>query len=237
MPGAKKRKYDQLGTLHQTGQSVQIANRGSKSTEIILLTAKALGFEGFDYPDIQSVYDDYKQLSAHRLCDQSDQEYTTLSYQWGGERLYQDERFATPSHKAQFHPVVSSAPKIELEHFVLLTGRTKKQWHTMTRTGLVPELLKSEEKPYLLMNTAEAEALGIQEGESVLLSNELDALRLDVRFGRLAPRHVFAPFGYPQVPVNSLIAVKMTLFLFKVLSQISTCLDQPLIKINYDFLF
>lgn len=189
---------------------------GAKSdTEIILLTAKALGFEGFDYPDIQSVYDDYKQLSAHRLCDQSDQKYTTLSYQWGGERLYQDERFATPSHKAQFHPVVSTAPKIELEHFVLLTGRTKKQWHTMTRTGLVPELLKSEEKPYLLMNAAEAEALGIQEGESVLLSNELDALQLDVRFGRLAPRHVFAPFGYPQVPVNSLIAVKNDPFSFQ----------------------
>lgn len=98
---------------------------------------------------------------------------------------------------------------------MLLTGRTKKQWHTMTRTGLVPELLKSEEEPYLLMNAAEAEALGIQEGKSVLISNELGTLQLVVRFGRLAPRHVFAPFGYPQVPINSLIAVKNDPFSFQ----------------------
>jgi len=189
---------------------------GAKSDiDIILLTAKALGFEGFDYPDVKSVYEEYKQLTRNRLCDQSTQDYENLSFQWGGERLYSDESFPTASTKAQFHPIVSSSPSLGKDEFVLLTGRTKKQWHTMTRTGLVPELLQNEEEPYLLMNAADAEKSGIREGERITLANALGSLELIVRFGELAPMHVFAPFGYPLCPINSIVPVKNDPFSFQ----------------------
>lgn len=182
---------------------------GAKSDiDIICSVAQKLGFEGFDYHGAEAVYNEYKILTKNRLCDQSTQAYESLSFQWGGERLYADEHFATPTCKAQFHPILSSAPQRDKDTFVLITGRTKKQWHTMTRTGHVAELLKEEEYPYLLMNAEEGEALGIYEGEPVIITNHLGSLELPVRFGKLAPNHLFAPFGYPETPINTLVPVK-----------------------------
>ncbi|MBD3806219.1 molybdopterin dinucleotide binding domain-containing protein, partial [Sulfuricurvum sp.] len=182
------------------------APNGTKSdSDIVCSVGKALGFSGFDFTDMSAIYDEYKKLTKKRLCDQSTQEYETLSYQWGGERLYADEVFATASHKALFHPILSSAPEINEGEFVLLTGRTKKQWHTMTRTGEVAELLKDEEEAYLLINASEAQERGLKEGDYVVISNELGNLELPIRFGTLAPVHLFTPFGYPKTPINILV--------------------------------
>lgn len=192
------------------------APHGAKSdSEIVCSVAKALGFSGFDFTDTSEVYDEYKKLTEKRLCDQSTQNYETLSYQWGGERLYTDEVFATASHKAQFHPIVSSALELNEDEFVLLTGRTKKQWHTMTRTGEVAELLKDEEEAYLLINQSEAVELGLKEGNIIVLSNELGEVHLPIRFGILAAHHLFAPFGYPKTPLNILIPARNDPFSFQ----------------------
>lgn len=179
---------------------------GAKSDmSIVCDVAKALGFSGFDFTEAAEVYHEYQMLTKSRLCDQSTQEYETLSYQWGGERLYTDEVFATASHKAQFHPIVSSSLHLNKDEFVLITGRTKQQWHTMTRTGHIPELLKNEEEPYLLINVSEANERGMREGDIAVLSNGLGSIHLPIRFGTLAIGHVFAPFGYPQAPINTLV--------------------------------
>lgn len=181
---------------------------GAKSdAEIVCSLAQALNLEGFHFPDIESVYDEYRQLTYGRLCDQSTQKYATLSYQWGGKRLYADEKFATPSQKARFHPISIIQYTRKEDEFILLTGRTKKQWHTMTRTGTVPELLSGEEESYVLMNRDEAEALSINEGDKAILSNALGSIELKVRFGTLARSHLYAPFGYSAAPINTLIPV------------------------------
>ncbi len=182
---------------------------GSKSDiDIICSVAQQLGYGGFKYPTVKAVYDEYKALTENRLCDQSQQEYDTLSYQWGGERLYENENFATSSTKVQFHPIISSAPVIDRDKFVLITGRTKKQWHTMTRTGLSSELLKGEEEPYLLINAHEALERGLKEGERVIISNHLGSITLPLHYGVLAHRHLFAPFGYVKSATNALIPVE-----------------------------
>lgn len=184
------------------------APEGAKSdSAIICAVAQKLGFQGFTYTGTEMIFNEYKALTKNRLCDQSSQEYESLSYQWGGNRLYADELFATPTKKAQFHPIVSSIPRPNKDTFILITGRTKKQWHTMTRTGHVAELIKEEEHPYLLMNSHEAETMGICEGDCVTITNHLGSLKLPVRFGRLAQNHLFAPFGYSETPINTLVPV------------------------------
>ncbi len=180
-------------------------NGAKNDSEIVCSVAKTLGFSGFNFVDTSEIYDEYKRLTQGRLCDQSTQEYENLSYQWGGERLYKNGVFATASRKAQFHPILSSAPQLNEDEFVLLTGRTKKQWHTMTRTGAIAELLKDEEEGCLLINPAEAKERGLSEGDRVVISNGLGKLCLPIRFGTLAYRHLFAPFGYPKTPINTLV--------------------------------
>lgn len=176
--------------------------------DIICCIARKLALDGFDFPDVRSIYEEYRSFTSGRLCDQSSQEYNTLSYQWGGKALYADERYSTPSCKAQFHPIVSSSETLEEGEFILLTGRTKKQWHTMTRTGLSHELLGGEETPYVLMNRDEAMEMGLSEGDYAILSNPLGELRFSVRFGSLAQRHLYVPFGYASAPANRLVPVR-----------------------------
>ncbi len=190
-------------------RSFKKAPAGVKSdADIVCDIANKLGFSGFGYDSIAEIYNEYKNLTRDRLCDQSMQEYDTLSYQWGGERLYSDAVFATLSGKARFHPVISSAPRIPDGWFTLITGRTKKQWHTMTRTGHVKELLEGEEEAYVLIHPDDAHSLGYAEGEIVRIENDLGSLSLPLRIGEIVRGHLFAPFGYARHPINSLVPVR-----------------------------
>lgn len=54
---------------------------------------------------------------------------------------------------------------------------------------------------------AEAMMLGMKEGEIALVSNEYGSLQLPLRFATLAPKHLFAPFGYASAPINTLVPV------------------------------
>lgn len=182
---------------------------GAKSDlDIICDVAQALGYSGFNYGSVHDIYDEYKTLTSGRLCDQSTQAYDTLAYQWGGSGLYEDEHFPTHSKKAQFHPVSSAILEPLDDRFILITGRTKKQWHTMTRTGSVPELLRHEEEAYLLINPEEALHLGFKEGEIVRISSTIGSLELKLKYGKLARNHLFAPFGYARTPINAIIPTR-----------------------------
>jgi assimilatory nitrate reductase catalytic subunit len=62
----------------------------------------------------------------------------------------------------RFHEPVA-APTAE-RPFILNTGRVRDQWHTMTRTGVVPRLAAHTPEPLLALNAADAGRLGIQPG-------------------------------------------------------------------------
>ncbi|MEJ6068270.1 (2Fe-2S)-binding protein, partial [Psychrobacter sp. 16-Bac2893] len=51
----------------------------------------------------------------------------------------------------------------------LITGRIRDQWHTMTRTGLAPQLNQHESVPTLTIHPHEAKQLGVEKGDYVQL--------------------------------------------------------------------
>ncbi|WP_426222786.1 molybdopterin-dependent oxidoreductase [Psychrobacter sp. DWR1-2-3] len=51
----------------------------------------------------------------------------------------------------------------------LITGRLRDQWHTMTRTGLAPQLNQHESVPTLTIHPNEAKQLGVEKGDYVQL--------------------------------------------------------------------
>ena len=80
----------------------------------------------------------------------------------------------------------------------LITGREPDQWHTMTRTGNVPQLLRSCPEPYVAIHPDDASVLGIGDGDEVELASRgagraTFAARVtsDIRQGSL-----FAPFHW-----------------------------------------
>jgi assimilatory nitrate reductase catalytic subunit len=94
----------------------------------------------------------------------------------------------------------------------LNTGRIRDQWHTMTRTGLAPDLCRHAPEPYVEIHPDDAEALGVKDGvlarvitargEAVALAKVTDRQR---RGGLFMPMHwtdAFAPSGR----ANALVA-------------------------------
>ncbi|AAC06542.1 nitrate reductase [Aquifex aeolicus] len=160
--------------------------------------ARKMGAEElFPYSSPKEIFEEFKASTKGRLCDMSNLSYENLPARWGKRWLYEDLKFPTESGKARFHPARVDVAAEE-GMFILLTGRLKNNWHTMTRTGKSPELLKGEIPPFVIMNPRDAEELGIEEGEEVILSAKGKEITRVVRFGNVKRGHIFAPFGYPS---------------------------------------
>ncbi|MBQ0904207.1 molybdopterin oxidoreductase family protein [Micromonospora sp. U21] len=144
----------------------------------------------------------------------------------GTERLYTDGRFNTdpdycetygqdlatgaeftePEYRAKelkgraFLHVVDYQPSPEVpdeEHPMLLTtGRTVYQFHTRTKTGRAPQLNQAAPEVWVEFNPADADRLGIAEGDLVGVSSARGAIQARARLCGIRPGVVFLPFHY-----------------------------------------
>ncbi|MFE9423963.1 molybdopterin-dependent oxidoreductase [Kitasatospora sp. NPDC006697] len=111
--------------------------------------------------------------------------------------------FPTPSGRAVFFPR-PHLPPAELPDedypFTLTTGRVAHQWHTMTKTGRVAKLTKLNPGPFVELHPADAEALGIAEGDRVkIASRRGHAVLPAVPTDRVRPGTCFAPLHWNDV--------------------------------------
>ncbi|GAA1739385.1 bifunctional nitrate reductase/sulfite reductase flavoprotein subunit alpha [Luedemannella helvata] len=108
--------------------------------------------------------------------------------------------FATPSGRAVFHarPHLDPAELPDDDYpFVLNTGRLQHQWHTLTKTGRVAKLNKLNPRPFVEINPADAERLGIAADDQVeVASRRGRAVLPAVLTDRVRPGDCFAPFHW-----------------------------------------
>lgn len=157
--------------------------------------AKTMGFAGFEYNASVDIFREFVALSTrvntvfpHKvfslsgLSELTDEAYDNLvPTQWPvrhasdigqqGKRLFADGRFATPSGRAHFIPSALSTPDTLSEHALWLnTGRSRDQWHTMSRTGHVASLRGTEIEPSVALHPLTAARLNIREQQFVSIS-------------------------------------------------------------------
>ncbi|NPA53005.1 MAG: molybdopterin-dependent oxidoreductase [Aquificae bacterium] len=168
--------------------------------EIFAEIAKRLGWEKwFSYETSEDIFNEYKKSTSGRLCDISEFSYEQLPKQWGGKWLYKNLEFKTPSKKAKFNRAVYQPPADRLDYpfsFILTTGRTKKQWHTMTRTGKSFELVRGEDEPYIMINEDDAYELGIIDGDYITVESPRGKIYIKAKIADIKKGVAFAPFGY-----------------------------------------
>jgi ferredoxin-nitrate reductase len=165
-----------------------------------------------DFSDAEAVFDEYKHLTAGTLVDVSGISYRRLReegpIQWpcpaddhpGTARLYLDHHFATLDGRAHFivtehqEPAEPTSPEFPL---ILTTGRVRNQWHTMTRTGKAPALLKHTPEPYLEVHPDDAAETGVHDGEFVEVRSRRGVFIAQARVTRTMRRGTcFAPFHW-----------------------------------------
>ena len=155
---------------------------------IVSEVARRMGFaEAFSYRSEAEVFREHAALTAFEnagtrdldlggLAALSDEEYDALApVQWpvrkgepcGKHRFFGSGGFFTPDRKARF-----VAPEPPCLHegtsaaypFRLNTGRSRDQWHTMTRSGLSPRLAAHMAEPFVEVHPRDAAAMALRDG-------------------------------------------------------------------------
>lgn len=193
---------------------------------IINEVAKRMGFEpAFNFNNQADIFREHAALSGfennelQRLRDFdisalqnfSDQDYQELApIQWpvnsefpqGRDRFFAKGNFYTPNKKAK---LLALTPKLPINlptndyPLRLNTGRIRDQWHTMTRTALAAKLNQHISEPFVELNTKNAQALNLQDGQLVQVNSKWGSM-----LGRLVinedskPDNIFAPMHWTQ---------------------------------------
>ena len=219
------------GTYTNSERRVSKANRACdppgearSDFDIFLDVAAALGvrdelFPGWCSP--RDAFEEWKQVSAGRLCDYSGMTYEAIEshggIQWpfpagaanpgATRRLYADGVFPSDDGKARLLPVewepFPEQPN-EAYPFVLNTGRTVEHWHTRTKTANVPILERLSPHAWVEMNTRDARVLGLKGYDRVDVVSRRGRVRdVELRLTEtIAPGQIFVPFHYAESNAN-----------------------------------
>ncbi len=141
--------------------------------QIFQLIAQKLGFgSAFDFKNTKEIFEEFQQMST--LNDYMDiykasyDELNEKPFVWGEDI----KEFLTPDKKGNLHFVQNKllSEKTSLEFpFILLTGRTRDQWHSGTKTRLSSTLLKYKELNFCEINTEDAKEYGIKNNDEIMV--------------------------------------------------------------------
>jgi len=139
--------------------------------EIFQLIAHELGFKKeFAYKTVKDIFLEYQQMTKlNPYMDIDRANYDELSikpYVWGEDI----KGFLTENKKANLHFVQNKllSEKTDLQYpFILLTGRTRDQWHSGTKTNLPTTLLKYKELNFCEIHPKDAALLNINNGDTI----------------------------------------------------------------------
>lgn len=166
--------------------------------QIFALIAQKLGFgKHFDYKMPKEIFDEYKAMTRlNPYMDIYRADYDALrnsSYVWGEEI----RDFLTPDRKGNLFYVENRllSERRSLEYpFLLLTGRTRDQWHSGTKTNLPHTLLKYKPLNFCEIHEEDAKALGIEEGDTVkVISRRGNLITTATITKNIRPKTLFIP--------------------------------------------
>jgi assimilatory nitrate reductase catalytic subunit len=165
----------------------------------------------FNYKDEAQIFAEHALTTAGRDLDYSTLDYAQLEahgpQQWPytkptrrSVRLYQNGIFATPSQRAQFLDVgyTPVAESVSAHYPIrLTTGRLRDQWHTMSRTGLVPALTRHAEEPFIHLHPLDMQRFKLTNDVIVKVKSKRGHLILPaISDDTLKPGHGYIPMHW-----------------------------------------
>ncbi len=170
--------------------------------EIFARIGTALGYnKEFGYKSTKEVFDEYKEmtrLSADSHLNIYEADYEKLKekpFVWG-EGLFKDHSFMTQNRKANFHVVENRnlSEQISDEYpFVLLTGRTRDQWHSCTKTGGIERLTRYKPLSFVEISAHDAALLDIKDSDTVSVISKRGKLKTTAKITDINQGVLFMP--------------------------------------------
>jgi len=219
LPGASFAEKE--GTYVNTERRIQLAKKAVDppghargDLEIVIELSNRIGLptpftnasEVMD--EIARVTPSWRGVSHARLDGGAGLQYPVEDFEHPGTSFLFDKAFPTADGKAVFHPV-EFLPPAELPDdeypFILNTGRQMYHWHTGTMTRRSFALDARESTPTVELSPADAEALGVHDGDTIAISSRRGRITIAVRISDRVARHqVFVPMHYREAAANLL---------------------------------
>jgi predicted molibdopterin-dependent oxidoreductase YjgC len=176
--------------------------------EIFAKLGQYLGYEKeFSFKHSKDVFEEYQEmtkLSKNKHLNIFEANYEKLkteAFVWGKE-LFKDNKFLTPNKKANLFFVenLNLSEQSSKEYpFILLTGRTRDQWHTGSKTSQVKNLLKYKDLEFIEINSSNAKELDIQDGDIVEVASIRGKLKASVIISNININTVFIPISNKDI--------------------------------------
>lgn len=103
---------------------------------------------------------------------------------FGKKRLFENGEFYTPNKRAKIHAVPDENLSEKLSKdfpLILLTGRIRDQWHTMTKTARVNKLNQHIPTPFVEIHPKDAEKRAIEEGTIVEVNGNRGSVKVKAK--------------------------------------------------------
>ncbi len=189
-------------------EQLEAKNNILQDWEIFAKLGQYLGYEKeFGFKNTQEVFEEYKQmtmLSYKQHLNIFEADYKKLEdepFIWG-ENLYKYNKFLTPNSKANLFCVENLNKSEQVNHeypFILLTGRTRDQWHTGSKTAQVQSLLKYKPLEFVEINYEDAKKLNLCEDELVEISSKRGKLKAKVKISDINKNTIFIPISHKEI--------------------------------------
>lgn len=180
---------------------------------IVSAIANEMGHEGFAYNSAEEIFNEMASLTPsyaginYERLDQGSIQWPCPSEDHPGTPILHTEKFATPSGKAKLAPL-EYRPSEDCCDFdfplILTTERSLYQFHsTMTRYSDGLDELSGGEQ--ILINPADAEKLGIEDGDLVEVKSRRGKLKVKATLSRRSqPGVASLSFHFAECPTNLL---------------------------------
>ena len=189
------------GTAEECFEAFKVMTRGRPCDYSGLSYAKLRGGSGIQWPctdgqpeGTERLYTDFTFNTDPDLCEDYGHDLVTGA---GHER--KDYAELNPAGRAILnaaHYIEPNEPPDDEYPFLLTTGRTAYHWHTRTKTGRVRQLDAAAPEAWAEVSPADAERLGIGEGDLVRVESRRGRLEARARVTGIRDGVVFAPFHY-----------------------------------------
>ena len=218
LPGASFAEKD--GTYVNTERRIQLARKAMAppgaargDLEILLDLSRRLGMH-VPFETAADVMDEIARVTpswrgvSHARVAGAGLQYPVPDAEHEGTAFLFGERFPTADGRATFEPV-EFLPPAELPDaefpFYLNTGRQMYHWHTGTMTRRSMTLDAREPTPTVELSPDDAAAIGVADGEEVIVTSRRGSIRIHVRLSPRVARHqIFIPMHYREAAVNLL---------------------------------
>ena len=183
--------------------------------EIITALARELSVPGFDFSDVEDVFNDmaritpqYGGITYARLEKPEGLVWPCPTEGHPGTPILHVGAFSSPDGLGTFFPM-DYVPPAELPDeeypFVLMTGRILFHYLTGTMTRRSPTLNAEVPAGYVEINPDDAAALGIQKGDSVRVKSRRGEVETVAFVTKDIPKGVVSmPFHFKECPANRL---------------------------------